>query len=264
MKEDRLFVTALARGLELLRCFTPDRPELGTTELARLTGLPQPTVWRLCHTLQQLGYLIPTRAGDRLRAGPGVLTLGSAAVTHGGVAESAYPFMKAIAMEFDASISLAERHRTEMVIVQRAEAASIRRLILYIGSAVPLTSTSLGGAYLAAAPAAVRAELTAELQAAEGADPQAVARDIAEAVAQYEQHGHVLNLGRTHPDINAVAVPIVSRDGRRIMALTCGANRAHTPPEKLAGPMAQALHGLAARIAPMLDGDPMGLRERLD
>lgn len=260
MKEDRLFVTALARGLELLRCFTPDRPELGTTDLARLTGLPQPTVWRLCHTLQQLGYLIPTRSGDRLRAGPGVLTLGSAAVTHGGVAESAYPFMKAIATEFDASVSLAERHRTEMVIVQRAEAPSILRLILYIGSSVPLTSTSLGWAYLAAMPADARAALAAQLQQQAGDEATAIAEDIDAAVAQYERYGYVLNLGRTHPDINAVGVPVVSRDGQRIMALTCGANRVHTPQDKLAGPMAQALRELAARIAPLLDGDSMGLR----
>ncbi len=258
MKEDRLFVTALARGLEILRCFTPDRPELGTTDLARLTGLPQPTVWRLCHTLQQLGYLTPTRAGDRLRAGAGVLTLGSAAVTHGGIAESAYPFMKTIATEFDASVSLAERHRTDMVIIQRAEAPSILRLILYIGSSVPLTSTSLGCAYLAAMPADERAALVAELAAVPGTDAGVLNRDIAEAVDQYERHGFVLNLGRTHPDINAVGVPVISRDGRRIMALTCGANRHHTPVDKLSGPMAQALHGLAARIAPMLDGDPPG------
>lgn len=51
-EEDRQFVASLAKGLEVLRCFTPARPELGTSEIARLTGMPQPTVWRLCYTLQ--------------------------------------------------------------------------------------------------------------------------------------------------------------------------------------------------------------------
>ena len=55
MKEDRQFVTALSRGLEVLRCFTAERVELGTTEIARLTSMPQPTVWRLCYTLSKLG-----------------------------------------------------------------------------------------------------------------------------------------------------------------------------------------------------------------
>jgi DNA-binding IclR family transcriptional regulator len=57
---DRQYVTALARGLEILRCFSALKPELGTTEIAQLTGLPQPTVWRLCHTLIKCGYLVPS------------------------------------------------------------------------------------------------------------------------------------------------------------------------------------------------------------
>src|SRR5690349_15292820 len=105
MKDDRQFVTALARGLEVLRCFTPERPELGTTEIAGQIGLPQPTVWRLCYTLTKLGYLVPGRDPEKLRAGPGVLALGYAAVTHAGVAEFAAPLMKEIADRFEASLS---------------------------------------------------------------------------------------------------------------------------------------------------------------
>ena len=56
-EKDRQFVTALARGLELLRCFTPRENVLGNQDLARKTGLPKPTVTRLTHTLMRLGYL---------------------------------------------------------------------------------------------------------------------------------------------------------------------------------------------------------------
>ena len=62
---DPLFVTALARGLAVLRCFTPRTRELSATELARMTKLPQPTIWRLCHTLRALGYLTQAPGGDR-------------------------------------------------------------------------------------------------------------------------------------------------------------------------------------------------------
>ena len=75
MKEDRDFVTALARGIQVLQCFTAEHPELGTTQIAAKVKLPQSTVWRLCYTLQQVGLLVPGREADKLRAGPGVLTL---------------------------------------------------------------------------------------------------------------------------------------------------------------------------------------------
>ena len=72
---DRKFVTALARGLEVLRAFTPTEGLLGNGEIAERTGLPKPTVSRLTYTLTKLGYLahverlgeIPARAG-RARA----------------------------------------------------------------------------------------------------------------------------------------------------------------------------------------------------
>src|SRR5438105_15885292 len=54
---DKQFATTLARGLEILRCFTPEAPVLGNKDLATRTGLPKPTVSRFTYTLSRLGYL---------------------------------------------------------------------------------------------------------------------------------------------------------------------------------------------------------------
>ena len=48
---DRQFATTLARGLEVLRVFTPLEPMLGNKEISVRTGLPKPTVSRLTYTL---------------------------------------------------------------------------------------------------------------------------------------------------------------------------------------------------------------------
>ena len=56
---DKQFATTLARGLELLHCFTPERPILGNSEMASMLKLPKATVSRLTYTLMRLGYLIP-------------------------------------------------------------------------------------------------------------------------------------------------------------------------------------------------------------
>src|SRR5258708_7672048 len=54
---DRQFATPLARGLEVLRCFTPLEPLLGNKEISVRPGLPKPTVSRLTYPLTKLGYL---------------------------------------------------------------------------------------------------------------------------------------------------------------------------------------------------------------
>ena len=55
--DDRKFVVALARGLEVLRAFTPSEGLLGNQEIAARTGLPKATVSRLTYTLTMLADL---------------------------------------------------------------------------------------------------------------------------------------------------------------------------------------------------------------
>jgi DNA-binding IclR family transcriptional regulator len=247
-KKDRDFVTALARGLEILRCFTAQRTELGTTDIARLTGLAQSTVWRLCHTLLELGYLTPASHPDRLRVGINVLALGGTSITQAGIANAAYPYMMKIANQFNASLSLAGRADTKMIIIQRAEAPGMLRLNFSVGRMLSMRRSAVGAAYLAATSEEERADLMEKLRRlAPDSWPQ-TRKYLDEAKAMYQEHGYVLNLQRYHPDISAVAVPLVSPDGRTIMAVNCGGPSSTMTVERLTGPIAQAMFELAATL----------------
>ena len=79
--KDRRFVTALARGLDVLRAFRPGDAQLANREIAARTNLPRPTVSRLTHTLTQLGYLVHESETERYRLGSAVLSLGIAVHT---------------------------------------------------------------------------------------------------------------------------------------------------------------------------------------
>jgi len=94
--KDRHFVTALARGLQILRCFSHQQPELSATKIVRMTGLPQPTVWRLCHTLQEAGFLICPGDGRKMALGIPVLALGYATLVRQTLAQIALPYMRSL------------------------------------------------------------------------------------------------------------------------------------------------------------------------
>ena len=102
--KDRQFVTALARGLELLRCFGAKERELGLTELARRTAIPKPTVARLAGTLAKLGYLEHMEAEGRYRLGAGVLALGYSMLARLDVRDVARPMMRELAERAQASV----------------------------------------------------------------------------------------------------------------------------------------------------------------
>jgi len=221
VKEDRQFVTALARGLDVLRCFTPERKVLGATEIAQMIGLPQPTVWRLCHTLSRTGYLVPTQDG-KLRIGAPVLSLGYAALAALDWLQVVRPHMQQMADRYKAAVAISERHRSGMIYVERCQGDSLLLLNLQVGSRIPIHSTSAGWAYLAALTPEKRDQALERVRKAVGPDWARHQADIDQAVEDYQTRGFVLNTGRRHAGVTAAAVPVISPDGGTIMALNCG------------------------------------------
>lgn len=214
-------MTALARGLEILTCFNTATPELSGSEIAKRTGLPQPTVWRLCHTMLAMGMLV-TVAGDKLRPGLPALRLGHSAIAGLGLLELARPHMQEIASRFGAACGLATRDRLNMVFVERREGQNQLLLNLRIGSTVPVATSAFGWAYLAGISATARAQVIRDIQRNSAAEWAAVKPDFNRALAEYRDTGVIINAAVFHKAYNTVAVPIVLNDGTVPYCLNCG------------------------------------------
>ncbi|MEO7888177.1 MAG: IclR family transcriptional regulator, partial [Polaromonas sp.] len=150
-KEDRHFVTALARGLDVLSVFRSRDRTLGNQELARRCGLPKSTISRLTYTLTKHGYLEHAQdanghAGYRL--GSAVLALGSAMLARMDMRQLARPLMQGLADSSQAMVSLGMRDRLSMIYVENCRSESALTLSLDVGSRIPLASTAMGRAYL--------------------------------------------------------------------------------------------------------------------
>jgi DNA-binding IclR family transcriptional regulator len=193
--KDRQFVTALARGLELLRCFGPGDRWLGNQELARRTGLPKPTVSRLAHTLTRLGYLRHSRAQEQYALGTAVLSLGSAALAQLDVRRVARPLMQALAEHAGVSVNLGVRDRLGMIYLDTYRSASSFAVQLEAGSRIPLATTSMGRAYLCGVPAPGRRQLLEQLRQEAGKGWPEVKRGIDRAVNDHQRHGLCFSLG---------------------------------------------------------------------
>lgn len=152
------FIEALARGLDVLRCFRPGQPTMTLSEIAAVTGLARPTVRRILLTLEELGYV---RAADRgFALTPRVLELGVAYVNSLGVWDVARPHMRQLVTETGESTSLAQLDGSDIVYVSRVAVPKIVTLAVTIGTRFPAVATSMGKVLLAAL---TPAELTAVL-----------------------------------------------------------------------------------------------------
>ncbi len=245
------FVTALARGMEVLRCFTPATPELGASQIARMTGLPQPTVWRLCHTLLELGYLDAMPGRQTMRPGIRLLGLGQAVLSGQPIAELALPHMQTIASRHEGAVSLGARDGLSMIYLQRCQGSSIVLADLRIGSRVPLATSATGWAYIAGLGQTERRAVIAELRAERREKWSEIEARLTEALNDYADTGYIVNIGSLHARINSVAVPVRSPDGGAILSLSSGGISQVFQPDKLAE-IGEELKKLAAKLAPLL------------
>jgi DNA-binding IclR family transcriptional regulator len=220
--KDRQFVTALGRGFDVLTCFARARTDLGTMEIARMTGLPQPTVWRLCHTLVQLGYLTKAGNSEKLRLGIPVLGLGYAVLAEQTISQLATPYMQELADQCGGAVALGARDGKDIIYLQRCRGRSVLLADLQVGAHVPVAKSATGWGYLAGLPAGELTAFFAEAKRDYGKDWTALKAAIARALADYEKTGLVLGIGVMHPEINSVAVPVMSPDGAQVLTLSCG------------------------------------------
>ncbi|MGR1580970.1 IclR family transcriptional regulator [Thalassobius sp. S69A] len=215
---DRQFVTALHRGLEILRAFRPsDHSGLGNRELAQRTGLPNSTVSRLTYTLLKLGYLVYHEETGRYRMGVPVLGLGYACLGGLRIRETVQPHMQRLADESGDGVMVALGGRDDMkmtyIAAARASAGMIS-LQLNVGSRLSLARSAMGRAYIAGTDEHERNQIMQRLQErTPPADWSRLQDEIEEAAQQIRTRGFYLNKGMWQPDVNAVSVPYRSMHG---------------------------------------------------
>lgn len=218
----RLFVTALARGLEVLSAFRAGDGALGNLELARRTELPKPTISRITHTLTQLGYLSYDNRLGTYELGGRTLTLSYAALANLDIRRVARPIMQNLAETHNLHIALAVRDKLMMLNVETCEGHGLVGLRLAPGSRVPIAVTAIGKAYLTAIAEDERNRIMDALRRQYGDDWSLIKRSVETSVREIEQRGFCISTGEWRKDINAVGAPIAVPGGGAIYALSFG------------------------------------------
>ena len=220
-ENDRQYITALARGLELLRCFTPKHQHLGNQELSQMTGLPKPTITRLTHTLSRLGYLKQVPNSSKYQLSVGVLAFGYSMLANVSLRSIAHPHMQNLADYAQAAVAMASRDRLNMIyldVVQGKGNVTMRR---QVGTYLPIHLSSMGRACLAAMPEDEREFLMRAIQQKNPEDWEQIKASLDQAFRDYAQYGCCFSMGDWHKDVNSVAVPYF-HDQHGLLVFNCG------------------------------------------
>ncbi len=246
---DRQFATTLARGLELLRCFTPAEPVLGNKDLCQRLDLPAATISRLTYTLMCMGYLTQTGSYGKYRLGSAVLSLGYPMLQLFTVRRHARPLMLELAEEIEASVSIGIRDRLSIVHIEAIRSRANGIYPLDVGTTHSLAGTAIGRAYFMACLPKERDALLNQLKVKSPGEWELHGEQLMRNLAQYSRTGCCVSVGEIHPDVQAVAVPLGRIDRGEAAAINCAFQGRVLDEAWLRDKIAPKLIALARRIA---------------
>lgn len=247
--EERYFITALARGLDVLACFKADDATLSNQQIAERCKLPKSTVTRITFTLTRRGFLTQTKEnGGRFSLGVGTWALGSAMLNRMGVRQVARPMMQELADFADAAVSLAVRDRLSMIYVEVCRSSSALSLTLQVGSRIPLATSAIGRAYLASASESERNEIFARTREFDESAYRQLRREYERGQEDHRRYGCCTSFGDWQPDINGIAIGFFPAGGPTPMAINCGGLAAQLPPKFLLDKVRPRLQSILERI----------------
>jgi DNA-binding IclR family transcriptional regulator len=252
-------VSALERGIAVLRCIELSGGPLSNGEISRRTGIPKPTVTRLVATLVALNYLKQASDTDKFSLSAGVVSLARAFLAGLDVRATARPHMVELAETARASVYLAIRDGLEMVLIEVCRSRSTVLLSrLDLGSRLSIAESALGRAYLSGLDLAKRHALLDRLRIANGANWPRVAPGLEQALENAAKCGYCLSAGEWHPDIHSIAVPLLAPTGE-LMAVNCGGPAFAFPADHLCNVIAPKLIETAKAIARDIGGTVPGV-----
>lgn len=233
---DPKFVTALSRGLAILRAYRSDETYLSNHEFASRVGLPKTTVTRLTYTLCKLGYLVQAAPGGEYRLGPGVLTLGYGALARTDLKDRAQLELADICRGDNPNVAaaLGERYGQAIVYLATYRSPKSVSMIFHLGAQVPLFHSSIGRATLMAMPEDKQNELMDQAQRlAKPEDRDRIKRGLTRAREDFDRYGFCTSFGEWREEINGIAAPVISEQGDSIHAVNVGGFSFLNPKEDL-------------------------------
>jgi len=221
-KEDRHFVTALARGLEVLACFRTSDRVLGNQEIARRCGLPKSTVSRLTSTLTRLGYLAQAEGSHKYSLGTACLRLGSAMLSRLDIRKVARPLMQELADFSGGTVSLGTRDRFSMIYVEHCRSCAAIALTLDTGSRIPVATSAIGRAWLAVVPDQERQAFMEQVRDVDDMAWPRLRQGIEQGLADHLTLGVTCSMGDWQPNVNGIARGFEPGHGMPPMAINVG------------------------------------------
>jgi len=211
----------LLRGLTLLEMISDARDGATVTDLAAGTGLDKGTVSRLLGTLRDAGWANQSPEDRRYRLAGKALALSHDYTNRVDLRELAMPLLSELRDRWNETVHLGVIEGNEVVYVERLAPSVVVQVVSTVGQRMPVPSTAMGKAFLAALPAEEMERRAREQTLERRTDHSIVTMDDFLAdLARSAKRGYAIDHEENDPEITCVGSAVTDVTGRPIATIS--------------------------------------------
>jgi DNA-binding IclR family transcriptional regulator len=211
--------SVIRRVAKIMASFDDSHPRLTVSALARRSGLPQTTAYRMVEELVLEGLLQRDTAG-MVQIGNRLWERVSRSSPTLGLREAAMPFMEDVQVVVGHHTALGVLDSDEVLYIERLGSRSSTISIARLATRLPLHGASSGLVLLAFADPAYQDQILSRrlerFTPSTVTDPGMLRRELAEVRRQ----GFAVRAGIIVPESSGIAVPVFDADGTVVAALS--------------------------------------------
>jgi len=251
--DERYLVPGLARGLQVLGCFSRTERELTGAELSRRLQVPRASVFRLLHTLEQMGFVERVPDSPAYKLSIGVLRLGFEYLASMELTEHGRPIVEELRTLSGFSAHLVVRDGRDVVFVLKAAGPNAVFHSIQVGARVPAHATVLGRQLLSDLDEAGLRKVYPEepLPAVTPRTPTTV-KALQALIAADRASGYGISQGGFETGITTIAAPVFNEQRRVVAAVSITVPQQQISPdetERLVPLVRQAAQQLTERLS---------------
>lgn len=243
--------TVIENTMAILRCFAPDRQELGVTEIAAQVGLHKSTVSRVLTALEHEG-IVEQRASRRYRLGLGIISVAGPLLADLDVRRAAYPVLVELTESTKETTALMVWNGVEAVTVEQIPSPQQVKHTSSLGSRYQTAHSASVQVFLAEATAEAMRELV-DAKRLSGIDQDSDLDTYATRLRANGERGYTVNNAETSPDEVGIAAPVRDHRGAVVAAVLIAAPKYRTDETAIAR-MGEACTRAAREITARLGG----------
>jgi DNA-binding IclR family transcriptional regulator len=238
--------TSVTKALTLLDAFRKVGPVAGVSDLARATGLPKSTAFRLLNQLASSGFL--NRHGTDYRLDQHVFELGNCVpmCTPGDLRSIAAPFLSDLFANSRTVVHLAVLDDTDVLYVDKIQGNTAVKIPTVVGGRIPASCSALGKAMLPFGHKQVIEKILQEGLQRRTRHSIAAPGLFVQELQQVRQHGVAFDREESALGLTCVAAPIIW-SGRSIAAISNSGPTGRFDPAVMAARMKTAANEISAR-----------------